>query len=188
MFVEKTPKKFNLLMQQMSDEQLKVFIHNQFPQGRKTVLHLIGKDFLAVDALATLSKEEKFVVPFLLDQDEKSVMDYAIEANDSKQVNALMRLLSKAPLDHHSRLIAHLLPSIIKMDLPACEKYFDRRRFQPGCCIDIQSGRLRIQNGKSNVAMPSELLADKEDDLRKTFMAQNQKEQQVNVEILDIPL
>lgn len=68
-FVEKAPKKFNLLMWQMSKEQLKRFVHNQFPENRKTVLHLIGRDFLAVDSLATLSKEENFVVPFLLDQD-----------------------------------------------------------------------------------------------------------------------
>jgi hypothetical protein len=40
--VAEHPKKFNLLMQKMSLEQLKRFLHNQFPKDRKSVLHLVG--------------------------------------------------------------------------------------------------------------------------------------------------
>jgi hypothetical protein len=143
---------------------------------------------LAVDELANLTKKEGFVIPFLFDADMKSVLDYACHDNDHKSVNALVRLLGKSPLDHHSRMIAHLIPHIVSMDLPACEKYFDKRRFQPGSCIDIQSGKLRIPSNKQCVARPSDLLADKEHELRGTMMDSLFKEKTVTMEILDMPL
>lgn len=54
-------------MKQMSVDQVKRFVHNQFPIESKSVLHFIGQDFLAIDELATMTKQENFVVPFLFD-------------------------------------------------------------------------------------------------------------------------
>lgn len=68
-------------------------------------------------------------MPFLINQDEMTPLDLAVNAKDFKQTNSIMKMLSKAPLDHHSRLISHQTPKLIEMNLPAMEKYFDRRRF-----------------------------------------------------------
>jgi hypothetical protein len=34
-------------------------------------------------------------------------------------------------MDHHSRLIAHIIPQLIEIGVPALEKYFDKRKFSP---------------------------------------------------------
>jgi len=55
-------------------------------------------------------------------------------------------MLSKTPLDHHSRLLSHLVPKLIDMNLPALDKYFDKRKFQSGVCKSITLGRIKIND------------------------------------------
>jgi len=85
------------------------------------------------------------VVPFLLNAEELTPLDLTVNRRDFKQSNSVVKMLSKAPMDHHSRLISHLIPKLIDMNLPALEKYFDRRKFQTGACKTITLGRINIQ-------------------------------------------
>lgn len=71
-------------------------------------------------------------------------------------------MLSKAPLDHHSRFISHLLPTLIEMGLPALEKYFDKRKFKTSLCNSITLGRLKIGSHQHYVAVSSTLINDEE--------------------------
>lgn len=53
-------------------------------------------------------------------------------------------MLSKTPMDHHSRLIGHLYPKLIEMGVPSLEKYFDKRKYQTGILKRITLGKVRM--------------------------------------------
>lgn len=69
-------------------------------------------------------------------------------------------MLSKTPMDHHSRLIAHIIPKLIDMNLPALEKYFDRRKFSTGVCKVITVGKINIDRDEEFKATPTNLVND----------------------------
>lgn len=134
-------------LKQLSSEHVQRLVHNIFPENNNTLLHIIADSdvgFESVDYLAQLAKKEGFVIPFLLNSDELTPLDIAVSRKDFKQTNSLIKMLSKTPMDHHSRLISHLTPKLVDMNLPALEKYFDRRRFQTGICKTLTLGRIYI--------------------------------------------
>jgi len=172
----------------LSVDQTKKFVHNIFPDKGQSILHLVGNNFLAVDHLTQLSKKEQFAVPFMLNSEQVSALDLAVEQNDHKLANSIVKLLQRAPLDHHARFTAHLVPRLIEMNLPALEKYFDKRRFQPGLCSQVRSGRLVIPKNKDFIARPSPLMIDNEQTLHQEMMHPLAKEQSLQLEVLDLPL
>jgi hypothetical protein len=132
----------------MSTEHIQRIIHNIFPENSNTLLHVIAESdigFECIDHLTQLAKKEGFVIPFLLNAEENTPLDITVNNRDFKQTNSIVKMLSKTPMDHHSRLISHLIPKLIEMNLPALEKYFDKRRFQTGVCKTLTLGRINIQ-------------------------------------------
>lgn len=133
------------MLKVMSEAHIKRLIHNVFPVRKSTLLHFIAGSnvgFESVDFLTNMSKKSQFVVPFLTDIDGMTPLDIAVNRKDHKLTNSLVRMLSKAPMDHHSRLISHLIPQLIDMGLPALEKYFDKRRYSTGVCKMLNIGRI----------------------------------------------
>jgi len=136
-------------LKQLSSDHIQRLVHNIFPSGNNTILHFIAESdigFESIDYLSQLAKKEGFVVPFLLNSDLQTPLDITVNKKDFKQTNSLVKMLSKTPLDHHSRLLSHLVPKLIDMNLPALDKYFDKRKFQSGVCKSITLGRIKISD------------------------------------------
>ena len=134
------------LLSQMSAEHIKRLSHCVFPENRRSFLHSMVNNFETVELMAEKAKEHGFVVPFLLDATYKTPLDNVMETLDHKLANAMLKLLSKTPLDHHGRLIAHQIPALIEMNLPHMEKYWDKRRFQPGILANITAGKISLSD------------------------------------------
>ena len=97
-------------------------------------------------------------------------------------------MLSKTPMDHHSRLVPHLIPKLIEMNLSSLEKYFDRRKFSTGVCKSITLGKINIDPDQDYIATPTNLVNDNSENVNKALMKPKVKEQSINLEVLDIPL
>jgi hypothetical protein len=131
----------------LSDPHIKRLVHNVFPLKNNSLLHYIAQSpsgFLCIDHLTNLSKKEGYVVPFLINSEEVTPLDTVVTRRDHKSSNSMVRMLSKAPMDHHSRFISHLIPKLIDLNLPALEKYFDKRKYQTGVCKTITVGKLKV--------------------------------------------
>ena len=147
MFIENSQDPIIKIANVMSEDHLKRLVHNFFPGKNTTIMHYIAQSsqgFECVDYLMQLSKKAGFVVPFLVDSEGLTPIDITVTNKDHKQTNSLVKLLSKAPMDHHSRLICHLVPKLIDMGLPALEKYFDKRKYQTGLCKTLNIAKISI--------------------------------------------
>lgn len=176
------------IMQGMSVDQIKRFVHNTFPTNSDTILHLVGSNFEAIDFLTDVARKEAFVVPFIVNSQSLTPIDKAVQERDHKLANSLIRLLSRAPLDHHSRFVSHIMPTLIEMNLPALEKYFDKRTFQTGVCPQIRFGKLKIPSEKDTVAKPTNLLIDNETEVKQALFHEKSKEKSLQLDVLDVPL
>lgn len=139
-----------LVMKQMSDAHIKKLVHNYFPGSHATLLHLIAENtygFNSVDHLSDRCKKEGYIVPLMPNSAGLTPVDVVVKSRDYKQCNSLVRMLGKAPIDHHARFISHLIPTLINQNLPALQKYFDKRKYQTGLCKSINVGRLRVSKG-----------------------------------------
>ena len=166
-------------------------VHNIFPDGNNTLLHYIAESevgFESVDYLSQLAKKEGFVIPFLINEKLLTPLDLTVTKRDFKQTNSLVKMLSKTPMDHHSRLIPHLIPKLIEMNLSSLEKYFDRRKFSTGVCKSITLGKINIDPDQDYIATPTNLVNDNSENVNKALMKPKVKEQSINLEVLDIPL
>jgi len=101
-------------------------------------------------------------VPFLPNAEGETPLDIAIAKMDHKLANSLVKLLTKSPMDHHARFVASLIPTMISMNIPALEKYFDKRLFQTKICTEINSGRIVIPDRQICRAVPTTLIGDSE--------------------------
>lgn len=135
-------KKLLSIFKKMSGEHIQRLVHNVFPkdedlfkdsQGADTFLHFLATfnhGFEVIDYIGKQAKSDSFVVPFLINLKRQTPLDITVQRRDHKETNSLIKLLQKAPMDHHSRLIAHLIPTLVgDMSIPQLDKYFDRRRF-----------------------------------------------------------
>lgn len=176
----------------MSNDHINRLVHNVFPEKNNTILHLIAESnfgYEIVDYLQEISKKEGFVIPFLINSEEITPLDIMLQRKDHKQVNSLIRMLSKTPMDHHSRFISHLMPKLIELGVTSLEKYFDKRVFHPELCNKITLAKIDLSDHSGCVAIPSTLVNDSEESLRKSLTTNNNaKEQQINLEVLDLPL
>ena len=166
-------------------------VHNIFPDGNNTLLHYIAESevgFESVDYLSQLAKKEGFVIPFLINEKLLTPLDLTVTKRDFKQTNSLVKMLSKTPMDHHSRLIPHLIPKLIEMNLSSLEKYFDRRKFSTGVCKSITLGKINIDPDQDYIATTTNLVNDNSENVNKALMKPKVKEQSINLEVLDIPL
>ncbi len=188
MYVHGSVKGFIKLLKSMSNDHIKRFVHNIFPHGKNTILHLIPNCFEVVDHLYEVGKKEGFVLPFLFNEAKETPLDLAVSANDHKMANSILKMLSKSPLDHHSRFITHLIPKLIDMNLEALEKYFDRRKFQTGVCANVVTGKIRVSSECSQLAVPSTLVNDDQGAIEQSLMSSLYKEQSMTLEVLDFPL
>jgi hypothetical protein len=91
-------------------------------------LHQLG--FESVDYLASIVKKEGLIIPFVINTIRQTPLKITVDNNDQKLTNSLLRLLKRAPMDNHSRLISDLMPKLIgQMDIPKLNKYFDKRMY-----------------------------------------------------------
>lgn len=179
------------LLKSISEDQIKRMVHNIFPKHRETLLHHIAWNlhgFECVEYLGQLSKKGQFVIPFLFDDKGKTPLDISVDNKDYKQTNALIKMLSKTPMDHHSRLISHLFPKLIDMNIESLDKYFDKRRYQTGFCKEITLGRMKIGDGDDIKALPSDLVNSHTAEVKESLFHPHYREQTVMLEVLDIPL
>ena len=128
------------------------------------------------------------MIPFLFDENGETPLDISVRNKDYKQTNALIKMLSKTPMDHHSRFISHLFPKLIDMNIEALDKYFDKRRYQTGFCKEITLGRMKISEGDAIKALPSDLVNSHVDEIKEEIFHPYYREQTVMLEVLDIPL
>jgi hypothetical protein len=155
---EETELKIYRVVRRMSQEHLKRMLYNIFPNdesifGEKsgeanTLLHFLSKfqlGFETIDFIASIVKKEGIVVPFLVNTVCETPLDLSVANVDHKTTNSLIRLIQRAPMDNHSRLISHLMPALIaQMDAPKLNKYFDRRTYQIGPCKTTKSLKLAL--------------------------------------------
>mmetsp|Transcript_29530 Transcript_29530/g.28705 ORF Transcript_29530/g.28705 Transcript_29530/m.28705 type:complete len:514 (+) Transcript_29530:2573-4114(+) len=189
------PKQQGDIMQvltQLSTSHIKSIAHNYFPvRVNNSLLHLTAMNavgFNCVDYLTNLCKREGYVVPFLPNSEDLTPLDMVMNSKDYKQCNSLVRMLGKAPLDHHSRFISHLIPKLIGENLPALQKYFDKRKYQTGCCKSIIVGRVKVSHDQEFLASASNLTNENQEVIQQSIMNKNYKEQSIMLEVLDLPL
>ena len=81
----------------------------------------------------------------------------------------MISLLSKTPMDHHARLIQHLIPKLVELGVPSLEKYFDRRIFHPEFCNKITLAKISNAHSGGVMAIPSTMVNDTEEHIRKAL-------------------
>ncbi len=57
-------------------------------------------------------------MPFIADLKGRTRLHYCVDTQDIKTGGLLMKYLANAPLDHHSREIANLIPDLIRLKVP----------------------------------------------------------------------
>ena len=147
------------VVRRMADQQLKRMLCSIFPcddsqfgkdSGEaNTMLHYFAKHqlgFETIDYICTsIVKSDNLIIPFLMNTMKKTPLDITVENEDDKMTNSILRLIKRAPMDNHSRLISHLMPKMIgEMDLPKLNKYFDRRMYQISKCKVTKSLRIAL--------------------------------------------
>lgn len=92
-------------------------------------------------------------------------------------------------MDHHSRLITHLLPKLVgDMNVPQLEKYFDRRRFQTGICKGLNLMKIKIAGDHEMRSVPTTLVNDNKAAVEESLTHRKVPEQSVSLEVFDLPL
>lgn len=106
------------------------------------ILHFLNYDDLRHLHLKILDEKgkPKIEVPFTKNRAGQTALDIAISKDDSKTTNLILNYLKGFDMDHHSRLIVHQLPEIVKMDLPAFMGYLESRRFTTPLTKEISTG------------------------------------------------
>ena len=189
------------VFKKMSPDHIQRLVHNIFPiddelfpasQGGNTLLHFLARynlGFEVVDFICKLAKKDGFVVPFLFNMERQTPLDLTVNRRDQKQTNSIIKLLQRAPMDHHSRFISHLIPKLIgEMNVPQLDKYFDRRRFQTGVCKNINLLKLKIAASHDMKSVPTTLINDNKDDVMRNLTHPKYAEQTVSLECFDMPL
>ena len=142
----------------MPQYQLKRMFYNIFPcdesvfgQGSgeaNTLLHYFALHqlgFESVDYLASIVKKEGLIIPFVINTIRQTPLKITVDNNDQKLTNSLLRLLKRAPMDNHSRLISDLMPKLIgQMDIPKLNKYFDKRMYPISICKSTKSLKIAL--------------------------------------------
>lgn len=142
------------------------YVFGEFSGEANTLLHFLSKfqlGFETIDYISTIVKKEGIVVPFLVNTVGETPLDLSVIKNgDHKTTNSLIRLIQRAPMDNHSRLISHLMPALIaQMDAPKLNKYFDRRTYQIGPCKTTKSLKLALPGADYDMkAVSTALQAD----------------------------
>jgi hypothetical protein len=127
-------------------------------------------------------QEFQFEIPYLLDFNNKGMLDMCFERSDMKTINMTLDYLKGYGIDHHSRSIVHILPHLV--ELPNFVPYIDSRFQQTDVTFQIKRGAIAEEtNGLavSNLQMDKDLIG------LKLFEHGNVIEQEVIVQVLDIP-
>jgi len=66
-------------------------------------------------------------MPFILNLKNKTALHICYENKEFKSADNLIKYLSNAPIDHHSKAIEDILPDLIIKELPSLYEYFDNR-------------------------------------------------------------
>jgi hypothetical protein len=72
----------------------------------------------------------------------KSVFDYHDENKDYIAVNMHLKYLKHYPVDHHSRLLAKIMPQIIENELSNTIDYFESRSVQTFSIVNYKRGTI----------------------------------------------
>jgi hypothetical protein len=141
-----------------------------------------------VEILAELAKQKGFVIPFVADHSNDTPLDLTMRHHDFKQTDALIKMLSKSPMDHHSRTIAHILPDLIVMNVPSLDKYFEKRRFQTGVCQQISVAKLDLQYDETYKIGTTTLVNSDKECVLEGISNPNAEEVPIHVDVLDLHL
>jgi hypothetical protein len=112
---------------QLDNTSLKLLSLNIMP-GCKTIIHKFNENIELSKFLSKITvKAEYFEMPFIADLKGKTRLHYCLEKQDVKTAGLLMNYLADAPLDHHSREIADLIPDLVRLKVPYLTNYLDKR-------------------------------------------------------------
>ena len=110
------------------------------------------------------------------------MLDMCFERSDMKTINMALDFLKGYGIDHHSRAIVHILPHLV--ELPNFVPYIDSRFQQTDVTYQIRRGA--ISEETDGIAVTN-LQMDKDLIRVKLFEQGNAIEQEVTVQVLDIP-
>ena len=114
----------------MSERTLKALIYSIFPGG-DTIFHYLIENADELYKLLNFChpdcKEIKFPIPFLRNAQGQTPLHLCIEQGATKAANTLLRHLSLYGIDHHSRVIADLMPQMIQLKLGDLDIYLESR-------------------------------------------------------------
>ena len=125
-------------------------IYNILPGG-ETFLHILADKSDVIEQILDIChpnpedrSEVKYEVPFLVNFEGKSPMDILKKQKDFKGMDMMLQYLSAYGVDHHSRAIVDILPTLIKHDLPTFPDYLESRLLQTDKIRKIKKGMLVI--------------------------------------------
>lgn len=185
----------------MAQNQLKRMLHNVFPCDESvfgfnsgegnTFLHYFAMHqlgFESIDFISSIIKKEALIVPFLMNTLKKTPLDITVDQLDHKMTNTFIKLIKRTPMDNHSRLISHLMPTMIgQMDLPKLNKYFDKRMYQISSCKTTKSLRLDLSGADYDMkAVPTGLRLD--ENITQGLSKDLAPLRSVKLEVIDLPL
>lgn len=128
-------------------------------------------------------KEEfEFEIPYVMNFHNEGFLDICFNRKDMKTINMSLEFLQGYGLDHHSRAINTLLPHFT--DLPNFVNYIDSRLQKTNVTAGIKRGAISEETKGLSV---SYLQIDKDLLTNKIFNRRAKIEQEVTVEILDVP-
>jgi hypothetical protein len=133
-------------LQNLTQREIEGLCLNIFP-GCTTLLHKLSDSSqeLAIVfgqvPVSSFSSSGCFEMPFVKDFYGKTPLHYCMHNN--KIADIFISFLAGAPLDHHSRQIVDVLPSLIKNNLPSLLSYFDKRMIQTEQTRAINRGSLK---------------------------------------------
>jgi hypothetical protein len=116
-------------IEKLDDDTVLELVFSILPGG-DTIFHRLLNlnevetlDYIAGVVLA----DTNLSFPYVRNLENKCPIAYALEKNQYKFINVLIKYLSEMEIDHHSRYIADFLPDILALDLSNFAAYIQSR-------------------------------------------------------------
>lgn len=119
-------------------------------------------------------------------------MHYCVDDKDYRTAELFISYLSKAPLDHHSRDIIEIMPSLISNKIPSLLEYFDARIIQTEQLKQLNRGTIVSYSSSADWGMMSSSIWESPDYIKeKLFVKHDEKNKafdtEVELKFLDLP-
>jgi hypothetical protein len=126
----------------------------------------------------------KYRIPMFEDFSGKSVFDLHDESKDYIAINMHLKYLKYYPIDHHSRLLAKIMPQIIENELSNTIAYFESRSIQTFSIKNYKKGTIPDMNTEGVV--PAHLL-EKPHNMEK-LIEKTKNYRLIEINYIDMPL